>query len=284
MTDPLTPPDCDLRSFAFMPLDVARLRDSDIAGARSGDEFRAAVLLWCAAWHQVPAASLPNDDAALARFAGYGRVVREWLSIKEGALHGWVLCSDGRFYHPVVAEKALEAWAGKVAYRDKKERDRLRKAQARAVQRDKSDGHPPPVRRTSAGIPAENALIGTGRGTGIVKEIPPTPRKREEDCADGFDTFWTAWPKNERKQDKAKCLEHWKRNGLNAQAQTILADIQIKRDTSKWAEGFIEAPLVYLRGKRWQDGVTPDPERHQPGSAGAGRTSLSTDHVFTLEG
>lgn len=33
-----------------------RLRDSDIATKAKGDEFRCAVLLWCAAWHQVPAA------------------------------------------------------------------------------------------------------------------------------------------------------------------------------------------------------------------------------------
>lgn len=66
-----------------------RLRDSKIVDEVSGDEFRAAVLLWCAAWHQVPAASLPDDDAQLAKFAGYGRVVKEWLKHKAGALHGF---------------------------------------------------------------------------------------------------------------------------------------------------------------------------------------------------
>lgn len=73
LPEPLTPPDCDLRDFAFMPLDVARLRDSDLAIQIEAEEFRAAVLLWCASWHQVPAASLPDDDKALAALAGYGR-------------------------------------------------------------------------------------------------------------------------------------------------------------------------------------------------------------------
>jgi uncharacterized protein YdaU (DUF1376 family) len=73
-----------------------------------------------------------------------------------------------------------------------------------------------------------------------------------------FDDFWLAWPKNERKQDKAKCLDHWKRHGLDDIAETILADVRTKRGTTKWGEGFIEAPLVYLRGKRWEDGVTPN--------------------------
>ena len=81
---PLTPPDCDLRDFAFIPLDVARLRDSDLAIQVGAKEFRAAVLLWCAAWHQVPAASLPDDDKVLAALAGYGRVVAEWRKHREG--------------------------------------------------------------------------------------------------------------------------------------------------------------------------------------------------------
>jgi hypothetical protein len=51
--EPLTPPDCDLRDFSWMPLDVIRLRDSDLAVISSGDAFRAAVLLWCASWHSL---------------------------------------------------------------------------------------------------------------------------------------------------------------------------------------------------------------------------------------
>lgn len=73
-----------------------------------------------------------------------------------------------------------------------------------------------------------------------------------------FAEFWLVWPKNERKQDKAKCLDHWKRNALDDKADAILADVRTKRATTKWQEGFVEAPLVYLRGKRWEDGVEPE--------------------------
>lgn len=93
-----------------MPLDVVRLRDSGIAVHASGDGFRAAVLLWCASWHQLPAGSLPDDDAILAQLAGYGRVVKEWKKVRNEAMRGWFKCSDGRLYHPVVVEKAIEAW------------------------------------------------------------------------------------------------------------------------------------------------------------------------------
>lgn len=119
MREPLLPAHIDLRDFPFMPLDVARLRDSAIVDEISGDEFRAAILLWCASWHQVPAGSLPKDPKQLSKFAGYGRVVSEWEKVAEGALYGWVECSDGRLYHPVVTEKALEAWEKKAEFTGK---------------------------------------------------------------------------------------------------------------------------------------------------------------------
>lgn len=120
LPDPLTPPDCDLRDFRFMPLDVVRLRDSQAAALSDAEAFRACVLSWCASWHQVPAGSLPDDDAALSILLGYGRTVAYWRELRAaGGLRGWVKCSDGRLYHPTVCEKANEAWRKKVAQRDR---------------------------------------------------------------------------------------------------------------------------------------------------------------------
>lgn len=120
LPDPMTAPDCDLRDFPYMPLDVLRLRDSGAAALADPEAFRACVLAWCASWHQVPAASLPDDDAALSVLLGYGRTVTAWRKVrKAGGLHGWVKCSDGRLYHPVVADKAREAWSRKEAQRER---------------------------------------------------------------------------------------------------------------------------------------------------------------------
>lgn len=124
---PLTPLDCDLRNFPHMPLDVVRLRDSDLAALEGAEEFRAAVLLWCASWHQIPAASLPDDDRVLANLAGFGRVVKEWNKVRDGALRGWIKCSDGRLYHPVIAEKALSALDSKYKQEWRTEIARIRK-------------------------------------------------------------------------------------------------------------------------------------------------------------
>lgn len=90
-----------------MALDVARVIDSDLFGLSSGDEFKTAFRLWAKSWHQVPAASLPDDDRLLAHLAGLALV--KWKRVRAMALRGWIQCSDGRLYHPVIAEKALEA-------------------------------------------------------------------------------------------------------------------------------------------------------------------------------
>lgn len=131
LPDPPLPADVDLRDFQFMPLDVKTLRDSDLAAEETPEACWAAVLLWCASWHQVPAASLPNKEATLSKLAGYGIVVSEWNRVRAGALRGWQLCSDGRLYHSVVAKKALEAWHSKLQHAYDRECDRLRKAAKR---------------------------------------------------------------------------------------------------------------------------------------------------------
>lgn len=84
-----------------------------------------------------------------------------------------------------------------------------------------------------------------------------------------FEDFWSAWPVNERKQDKARCAKKWKASCLDSSADAILADIAVKRQTQKWQDGYVEAPLVYLNGKRWEDGVTPAAHDQTNAFAGA---------------
>ncbi|MCH4094613.1 MAG: YdaU family protein [Acetobacter peroxydans] len=111
---PLTPPDSDLRGLPFMPLDTVRLLDSDLFALSTGDEFKCAVALWCKAWQQVPAGSLPDHERVLAHLSGAGA---GWPAMRAMALHGWVICTDGRLYHPVLAEKANHAWKARQAQR-----------------------------------------------------------------------------------------------------------------------------------------------------------------------
>lgn len=114
---PPVPAEADLQDFPFMPLHVARLRDSDLAAEEEPEACWYAVLLWAASWHQLPAGSLPDNDTVLMRLVGLGRDKKTWARNKSSAMRGFVLCSDGRFYHPVVCEQVNEAWDGKVRQR-----------------------------------------------------------------------------------------------------------------------------------------------------------------------
>ncbi|WP_305096461.1 DUF1376 domain-containing protein [Croceibacterium aestuarii] len=117
LPDPLVPSEVDLQDFPFMPLQVARLRDSDLAAEEEPETCWYAVLLWAASWHQIPAGSLPDNDTVLMRLVGLGRDKRTWNKHRKGALRGFVLCSDGRLYHKTVAEQAIESWTGKLRQR-----------------------------------------------------------------------------------------------------------------------------------------------------------------------
>ncbi len=105
------------------------------------------------------------------------------------------------------------------------------------------------VEQTSDGTPTKQKTLTNNQEPNKKGGKPPLDKS-------GFDEFWNAWPKNERKQDKAKCKAKWEANGYGAVLTAILADINVKLGTDKWKEGFIEAPEVYLNNKRWEDGVT----------------------------
>ena len=115
LPEPLVGPQVNLQDFPFMPIDITRLFGSEFHASSDAETWRAGLTLWLKSWHQVPASSLPDEDTQLARLAELGREKGKWKRIREGALHGWVKCSDGRLYHRVVAEKALEGWIEKLA-------------------------------------------------------------------------------------------------------------------------------------------------------------------------
>ena len=117
LPEPLVPPEVDLRDFPFMPVDIGRLFGSEFHAQSDDGAWRAGVTLFLKSYHQVPAASIPDDEIALARLAELGRDLRTWRKIKGSALRGWIKCSDGRLYHRVVAEKALEGWIEKLGQR-----------------------------------------------------------------------------------------------------------------------------------------------------------------------
>lgn len=190
MTDlPRPPPpisaEVDLTAFAYMPLEIARLRRSKawLICKRRPDLAFYMINLWTASWHETPAGSLENDDDVLADVAMCAP--EKWPKLKADVLRGWTECSDSRLYHEVVVEKAAEAWRSKLMFAYEKECDRLRKAAQRAKQKDfvpptfeewdavrlsrgnpelsngrpgLSSGRPKDIQTTSHVCPPENAL------------------------------------------------------------------------------------------------------------------------------
>lgn len=116
---PMTPAACNLQDFPHTPILRSRLFGSSFHARTTDSEWRAGVTLWLKAWEQVPAGSLPDDDIELCRLAELARDLKTWKKLKAGAMRGWVLCSDGRLYHPVVAEVVRNAVDAKTAQRDK---------------------------------------------------------------------------------------------------------------------------------------------------------------------
>jgi hypothetical protein len=113
---PFTTSEIDLDGMPGFMLDTEQLRQSELWALSTGDEFKAAVGLWCRAWVQKPAGSLPNDDRLLAAWSGAGK---RWGKVREMALRGFVLCSDGRLYHPVLCRDAHRAWGRRASYRER---------------------------------------------------------------------------------------------------------------------------------------------------------------------
>lgn len=90
---------------------VARLPlwvdDFLIACMKSGEPIEATgarVKLWCIAFSEAPAGTLPDDDEQLARWVGVS--AKQWASIKPWLAKSWGKTNEGRYLIRRVAEEA----------------------------------------------------------------------------------------------------------------------------------------------------------------------------------
>lgn len=136
MTEPLTTLEHDVSGMDGFMLDTDKLMASELWALSTGEEFKAAIGLWCRAWKQKPAGSLPNDSKVLAAFSGAGP---RWAKVKDVALRGFILCSDGRLYHKTLCEDVHRAAASKALRQDRTRAATQARKQKRDVQRDVDD-------------------------------------------------------------------------------------------------------------------------------------------------
>jgi hypothetical protein len=259
-------PECDLRGYDFMPLFGHRLFSSAFyaKALRNPRAGLAAIKLWWAAWQQCPAGSLPSDDDELCHLADFGTDVKEWMKVRNLALHGFVKCSDGRLYHAILCEEAKTAF-------DRRRKERERKAKMRAAKTENSGGNtesvPQDVPRDKAGtVIGLAAGSPTGRDADVRADRTGQNRtgqkKKKEsslrslgDSASDFDRWWAAYP---RKVGKGAAVRAYASAVRKAPPDTLLSALTAYRFDSR--EQFIPHPATWLNGERWLDEIdTFDP-------------------------
>lgn len=280
MTAPLTPQNCDLRDFRFMPLEVERLmRSKAWLYARRKPEVGFYMMnLWARSWHEVPAASLEDDDDVLADAAMCQP--DEWPNVKDAALRGWVKCEDGRLYHPVVAEKALEAWSSKVA-------QRARTANATAARKrkiepnDKRNGQRDDDRNERRD---DDVTFTKGQGERQVREqskpsaaVPLVPRERMLALCEALGVSPATNTRILR--DFPEQLNTLLGEGLDFERHILPAAHEArKRKTSVQSLNYLR-----VRAEELRSAETPFPEPFEPTDAEGWRRRLQVAHKIAEE-
>lgn len=183
---PLIAPEVDLRDYEYFPLYFDTLFSSDTWSNWDDRQRVVGLRLWCKSWHQEPAGSLPDVDKTLAQLAGYGDApesVRAWKRLRPAVLEGggWVLCNDGRWYHPIICQIAAKAWGAKRRKVAENEAEAARKRAKRA----RTKGQDPADKNKDAkpDTPAASAPVSAGQ----TPNVPPDKRtvEVEEEREDG---------------------------------------------------------------------------------------------------
>jgi hypothetical protein len=89
---------------------------------------------------------------------------------------------------------------------------------------------------------------------------PKCQVKRASNAMEGFDAFWTAWPKGPRKVAKQQCVDKWARYECADTWSHIVAHVEWMKTQADWVKdrgSFIPQPLTYLNQQRWIDWEPP---------------------------
>jgi hypothetical protein len=145
--------DADLSQIGEMPIEVGALT---ALKETPPVVFKATVMLWTWAWRQVPAGTLPDADDALAAMAGLRRDV--WCRMREQALTGFELRSDGRLHNATLEAKA-SAMLAEVEKRERRKADDRRRQKAsydrKKLAQQTGNGTPEPPAETVAASPSD---------------------------------------------------------------------------------------------------------------------------------
>lgn len=142
------------------------------------------------------------------------------------------------------------------------------KGREAARQNGKNGGRPiQPTEPSKPDIKTETEPYQNPMGSDIksgaepASKTPLTPKEQEKkqeqtaiaQQAARFDEFWSVYP---NRKGKAKALAKWRRDGLDAIADKIIADVKarISRDR-QWLDGYIPHGVTYVNGRGWEDDI-----------------------------
>ena len=185
---PLVEADVDCTDLDGFYLNVERLMSSELLALHGNEIIGAAVLLWCRAWKQRPAASLPDDDRVLAAFARLP--LKKFREVKDAVMRGFVKCSDGRLYHVFLSKVATEAYRRKVAFQKRRGADAERLRQWRGSQKETADVAPGTRDETQNETHGETRFVADrngkeGEGEGYIKRKSSPSESQKESASKG---------------------------------------------------------------------------------------------------
>lgn len=294
---PLTPPDCDLTGYDWMPLYGHQLLKSDFYLRASDREKLVAQELWWAAWLQVPAASLPDDDIVLAALAGYSQNLKGWAKIKSAVLYNFIKCNDGRLYHKFLANVAIASYEKRLKGDKKREAGRIRLMIWREEQRLKKEmqngdqshheGNLKIDAETCFETPHETRFVA-GRQDRTLQDnkkennniaqtaaaLPLPARASEND----FLTFWAIYPRKVGKEDARKAFA----KALKKSHFSIICEA-VKVQTWPADEQYIPYPASWLRAERWLDEKATHAAIEPPKAPSSGLDGMDAYHFSRWE-
>lgn len=217
-------------AFQFYPADYLSDENVELMTlAEQGCYIR----LLCYCWRE---GSIPSDIEALARLCrcSIPEMENYWIALKK--------C----FKKEKKNSTRLIHFRLKCEEKKQKENSKKRADAAKTRWQKEKPGHANALQMQSKC----NALYTS---TSITSSInPPTPKGG---ASLRFEDFWQTYPKHRRKE-KAKCLEHWQKNKLDGNADSIIDGLARYCKTDEWLKDggqFVPYPIRFLRNQRWTD-------------------------------
>jgi len=287
-------------------------------GSRCYSRFRrnpraglAAIALWWEAWQQCPAASLPDDDFDLCGLAGFGEDLDAWRAAKETAMHGFVLCSDGRFYHKFLAQEAVKAFDLRLKADKRRLADRERLREWRETQKKQStvalvdrcdtadETRFETSNETPVETPNETRFVAADKtrkdSTVLKKDISAANDAAKEKGSPGrvipgwredvdFVAFYDAYPRKLAPKEAHKAWIAAKKAGANTlEIMAGLGSYPFATDHK-----FMPYPATWLRGESWfvehsrpAGGERPSPNATRTMQTATGRI-LTAEELFQV--